>query len=185
MAIPSDFFNLRKLVKKRAVCGSSEGGVIICLQIYSSGGPPEQIIGASPSGCSCLRFPKAARRVSLIYDQHLEPFGLTVTQYGLLGHVRTHDGIGVGALAQKLVMDQSTLTCNLRPLMRRGLVVMAPSPADRRNRNLHLTSAGRAELTDARPGWEAAQRHMASVLGDDDGPMLAVAIDRMLENLSD
>ena len=38
-------------------------------------------------GCTCLRLRKASRRVSQIYDQHLEPFGLTVTQYGVLGHI--------------------------------------------------------------------------------------------------
>ncbi len=139
----------------------------------------------STSGCTCLRFRKAARRVSQIYDQHLEPFGLTITQYGLLAHVRTHDGIGIGALAVKLVMDPTTLTRNLRPLVKRGFVVMAPNPQDRRNRNLHLTDAGRAEYLAARTGWEAAQKQIASVLGDDDGPLLAAAIDRMLDKLSD
>ncbi|MGE0768375.1 MAG: MarR family winged helix-turn-helix transcriptional regulator [Hyphomicrobiaceae bacterium] len=136
------------------------------------------------SGCTCLRLRKAARRVSQIYDQHLQRFGLTVTQYGLLGHVRLHDGIGIGALAEMLVMDPTTLTRNMRPLIRRGLVVMAPNPADRRNRNLHLTAAGREEFAGARSGWEAAQREIAAVLGEKDGPALAATIDRMLERLS-
>lgn len=135
-----------------------------------------------PSGCTCLRLRKAARRVSQIYDRQLDAFGLTVTQYGLLGHVRSHDGIGIGALAEKLVMDPTTLTRNLRPLIKRGLVAMADNPNDRRNRDLHLTDAGRREFAAAREGWEAAQRQIAAVL-DDDGPLLAAAIDRMLERL--
>ena len=47
-----------------------------------------------------------------IYDQHLEPFGLTVTQFSLLGHIRSFDGIGIGALAEKLITDPTTLTRN-------------------------------------------------------------------------
>ncbi len=81
-------------------------------------------------------------------------------------------------------MDPTTLTRNLQPLVKRGLVVMAPNPSDRRNRNLHLTESGREQFSTARPGWEAAQRHIAEVIGDD-GPHLAGAIDRMLEKLSE
>ena len=139
---------------------------------------------AAPRGCICLRFRKAARRVSQIYDHHLEPFGVTITQYGLLGHIKGHDGIGIGALATLLVMDPTTLTRNLRPLQRQGWIVFAQDPADRRQRNLHLTDAGRDVLARARPGWEAAQSEIAGVLGGTDGPLVAGGIDRMLEKLT-
>ena len=37
---------------------------------------------------------------------------MTVTQYGLLGHLARYDGIGIGALAEKLIMDRPlTGTC--------------------------------------------------------------------------
>lgn len=136
-----------------------------------------------PTGCTCLRLRKAARRVSQIYDHHLAAYGLTVTQYGLLAHINTHDGIGIGSLADKLVMDPTTLTRNVTPLVKRELVVMVPSAKDRRNRNLHLTEAGRSEFAKARPGWTAAQNEVASVLGDKDGSALASVIDRMLDKL--
>jgi DNA-binding MarR family transcriptional regulator len=126
---------------------------------------------------------KAARRVSQIYDVYLEPHGLTVTQYGLLGHLWAFDGIGVGCLADKLVMDPTTLTRNLRPLQRRGLVRSAPDPHDRRNRKLSLTRAGRTAWRRARPGWEEAQRRVASVLGTERGATLAAIIDGMLAKL--
>ena len=84
------------------------------------------------SGCTCMRLRKASRRVSQIYDRSLEPLGLTVTQFSLLGHLGSFDGIGIGALAEKLVMDPTTLTRNLRPLQRQGFVVLAADPHDRR-----------------------------------------------------
>ena len=42
--------------------------------------------------------------MSQIYDQHLEPFGLTVTQYGVLGHLATFgdDAQLIGAVSPRL-----------------------------------------------------------------------------------
>jgi DNA-binding MarR family transcriptional regulator len=135
-------------------------------------------------GCTCLRLRKAARRVSQIYDQHLEPFGLTVTQYGVLSHLATYDGISIGELAEKLVMDPTTLTRNLRPLEREGLVEAKPDRHDRRARSLGLTVKGRKVLERAKPGWARAQRHIERVLGEIETPALNAALDRVLERLA-
>jgi DNA-binding MarR family transcriptional regulator len=137
------------------------------------------------SGCACLRFRKAARRVSQIYDKHLEPYALTVTQYALLGHLRTYDGIGIGALADALVMDPTTLTRNLRPLERRNLVAQERDEQDRRSRHLHLTEAGIRVYIEARPGWEAAQRQITKALGEAGSTTISATIDSMLERLAD
>ena len=135
-------------------------------------------------GCTCLRLRKAARRITQVYDGYLEPLGLTITQFGLLAHLRVLDGIGVGALAEKLVMDPTTLTRNLRPLRRRGFVVLAPDPDDRRSRSLHLTEQGREALRAARPAWARAQRHVEEILGNADAAVLNSALDRMLERFA-
>ena len=136
-----------------------------------------------PSRCTCLRLRKAARRVSQIYDGHLEPAGLTVTQFGLLAHLERLAGIGVGALAEELIMDPTTLTRNLKPLERRGLVESAPDPRDRRARRLSLTGAGRAALSSARPAWAAAQREIEQALGGE-ATALNAALDSALARLA-
>ena len=135
-------------------------------------------------GCTCLRLRKASRRVSQIYDQHLEPFGLTVTQYGVLGHLATFDGISIGELAEKLVMDPTTLTRNLRPLERQGLVAVKPERRDRRARSLQLTASGRKVFERAKPGWVRAQRHIERVFGELETPALNAVLDRILERLA-
>ncbi|MGE0699745.1 MAG: MarR family winged helix-turn-helix transcriptional regulator [Hyphomicrobiaceae bacterium] len=137
-----------------------------------------------PRGCTALRFRKAARRVSQIYDEHLAPYGLTITQYGLLAHVRRLDGVSIGGLATELVMDPTTLTRNLGPLIKRGLVAVTQDKKDKRTRTLGLTTAGREALEAAAGGWKAAQRSIAAVLGEDHAP-LSAAIDRMLERLAE
>jgi DNA-binding MarR family transcriptional regulator len=137
------------------------------------------------AGCTCLRLRKAARRVSQIYDRALQPCGLTVTQYGLLGHIAVLDGIGVGALAARMVMDPTTLTRNLKPLLEQAFVVLVPDPRDRRARRLHLTDDGRRTLARAKPAWRSAQLHLEQVLGKSDAPALNAVLDRVLARLGD
>ena len=133
--------------------------------------------------CSASRFRRAARCVSQIYDHHLEPYGLTITQYGLLGHLQRYNGINIGALADKLVMDPTTLTRNLRPLEKQGLIVLAQDEKDRRSRKLSLTKDGMKKFKAARPGWDAAQEKIATILGPDDSIALATTIDRMIDKI--
>jgi len=137
----------------------------------------------APSGCTCSRLRKAARRISQIYDGHVEPHGLTIAQFGLLSQLKANDGIAIGALAEKLVMDSTTLTRNLKPLARDGLIRLAPDPDDGRSRALHLTAKGRERLDAARPAWARAQRHVEQVLGTADTADLHLALDRLLARL--
>ena len=143
----------------------------------------ERIKLVSPA-CTCLRLRKAARRMTQIYDQHLQPFGLTVTQFSLLGHIRTFDGMSIGALAGKLITDPTTLTRNLRPLERRALLVLAHDPNDRRSRRLHLTDKGREAYVTAKPAWAKAQMEIEQMLGAQAAIALNASLDHMLEHLA-
>jgi DNA-binding MarR family transcriptional regulator len=137
-----------------------------------------------PHPCTAARVRKVARLVSQLYDHHLEPCGLTVTQFGVLGQIRVDDGVGLGTLAQRMVMDPTTLTRALRPLETRGLVQLAPDPNDRRHKQLHLTGEGRAAWEAAHPLWQAAQTEVRRRLGGQDieqfHAVLDGAIDRLL-----
>lgn len=146
--------------------------------------PEKERIKLVSSGCTCLRLRKAARRMTQIYDQHLEPFGLTVTQFSLLGHIRSFDGIGIGALAEKLITDPTTLTRNLRPLERRNLLVLVHDPYDRRSRRLHLTDKGREAYVTAKPAWAKAQKEIEHMLGERAAIALNTSLDHMLEQLA-
>jgi DNA-binding MarR family transcriptional regulator len=140
---------------------------------------------AKTLGCTCMRLRKASRRLSQIYDHSLEEAGITVTQYGLLGHIARYDGIGIGALAEKLIMDPTTLTRNLRPLERRGFVAMKSDRRDKRSRCLHLTPSGRAAFERAGPAWVRAQRHIEEALGRQSTASLNAALDHVLERLAE
>ncbi|WFU72302.1 MarR family winged helix-turn-helix transcriptional regulator [Bradyrhizobium sp. CB2312] len=117
--------------------------------------------------CNCLALRKASRHMTLFYDAALEPSGLRSTQYALLTeiHRRGDAPPSIGDLAEALVMDQSTIGQNLRPLQRDGLVTLERDEADRRSRLAKLTPAGRSRLADARPLWLAAQEKFENGFG--------------------
>lgn len=142
-------------------------------------------IPASPraSPCTCLRLRKATRQVTQIYDQHLAEFGLTVTQFSLLGHLRSMPGVSIGALADTLVMDPTSLTRALRPLERQGLVDLQCDLKDRRSRCLHITQNGRKAYERARVGWQRAQDHLTQVMGDEGAPRLNAVLDELTSRL--
>jgi len=105
--------------------------------------------------CLCLHLQRAARAMARRFDAALRPVGLTNGQFSLLISLNRPDPAGVGSVASLLAMDRTTLTANLKPLERRGLVQMTVDPTDRRGRRLTLTPAGHALLLAAAPLWEA------------------------------
>jgi DNA-binding MarR family transcriptional regulator len=117
--------------------------------------------------CNCAALRKASRRLSQFDDVALSPSGLRSTQYAILVEVerRAHGAATIQELADALVLDQSTLGQNLRPLERDGLLVLAPDPSDRRRRNVKLTRKGVSRLAAARPLWSEAQTRFEDGFG--------------------
>ena len=70
----------------------------------------------------------------------------------------------MGGVASLLAMDRTTLTANLKPLERRGLIKVAVDPADRRGRRQNLTAAGRELLAAAAPVWKRTHAEIEGLL---------------------
>ena len=119
----------------------------------------------TPQACLCFNLRKAARAVTQLYDAALEPAGLRATQFSLLAVLDRRDAVTITDLARAMVMDRTTLTRNLRPIEKQGLVAVAPGD-DRRTREVRLTQRGRTALTRATPRWRHAQARMLDALGD-------------------
>ncbi len=130
-----------------------------------------------------MRLRKVTRRVTQIYDACLAPSGLTSTQFGLLAIVRSRPGISIGELAERQVMDPTTLTRTLRPLEKLGLVAIRPHPDDRRRRVITPTTRSQAVFAAALPMWRKAQGQTAELLGSRELAALTVALDRSLVQL--
>jgi DNA-binding MarR family transcriptional regulator len=104
--------------------------------------------------CLCLHLQRAARASARRFDAAFRPFDLTNQQFSLLMSLNRPEPASMRGVASLLAMDRTTLTAALKPLERRGLVVVAIDPSDRRGRRLTLTPAGLDLLAAATPVWQ-------------------------------
>lgn len=109
--------------------------------------------------CLCLHLQRAARVVARRFDDALRPLNLTNGQFSLLMSLNRPQPASISSVSAVLAMDRTTVTANLKPLERRGLVSVMANDTDKRRRHLTLTPAGRALLTAALPIWR--QTHAA------------------------
>ncbi len=114
--------------------------------------------------CACTNFRKASRVVTQLFDEALEPCGLRATQLVILLEIVAGQQTTVPRLARRLVMDGSTVTRSLQPLMKRGLLT-AKEGSGRRAQTLALTLKGQAILDEAVPLWESAQSRFIQSIG--------------------
>ncbi|GAA0617652.1 MarR family winged helix-turn-helix transcriptional regulator [Brevundimonas kwangchunensis] len=117
---------------------------------------------ASP--CVCGRLRRASRALTRLYDEALEPVGLTVTQFSVMRTLSRHDRPTLAELAEATAHEKSALWRTLQPLARKGWIDAASSEGERGQR-LALTPAGREKLNDAMPPWREAQARVSETLG--------------------
>ena len=122
--------------------------------------------------CLCLHLQRAARAVARQFDEALRPLGLTNGQFSLLMSLNRPEPPTIGNVAALLAMDRTTLTANLKPLERRGLVEPRTDSADRRSRRLILTGHGRDLLTEALPVWRSKHLEIENLLASSDADAL-------------
>lgn len=127
-------------------------------------------------GCTCFRLRRTARRMTQIYDAHLAPAGLTLTQYSLLANLVRRAPPTVHSLAEVMGMDRTTVTRNLKPLLARGLLELTVGE-DRRSKCVSVTPAGQATWSAAKALWRAAQSEIQARLGDGDTATLNHLLD--------
>lgn len=114
--------------------------------------------------CVCATIRRADRTITQIYDAILAPSGLRVTQFTLLATLAKAAPISINRLADLMVMDRTTLTRNLRLLIKQGWVQVEEGE-DHRMRVVTLTEVGERVLAQALPLWQQAQRQMLQELG--------------------
>ena len=114
--------------------------------------------------CLCLHLQRAARAVARRFDAALRPLGLTNGQFSLLMSLNRAKPASIGDISALLAMDRTTLTANLKPLARRGLVTVSVDHADKRSRRLALTPAGHTLLVAAMPVWETQHAAIEGLL---------------------
>lgn len=112
------------------------------------------------AGCACFAVRRAARVVTQHYDRSLRPSGLRATQFTVLTMLTLGGPLPLSRVADRLGMERTTLTRNLRPLLAQGLVMIGHSD-DRRVRTITITAKGHHAAVAALPHWRRAQRAVA------------------------
>lgn len=129
--------------------------------------------------CLCLHTQRAARALARLFDEALKPAGLTNGQFSLLMSLNRPVPPSIGSVASLLAMDRTTLTANIKPLERRGLLKVSVDPNDRRGRLLTLTNSGRTVLAGAVPVWQQTHAEVEKRLPGVNGAALREALNAL------
>jgi DNA-binding MarR family transcriptional regulator len=112
----------------------------------------------------CFNLRKSARAVTRFYDAVLQPLGIQGTQFSLLSVLHHTGELPITEVAERLGVDRTTLTRNLKTLIRREYVALDQGK-DGRTKSVKLTSVGQDILVKALPFWEQAQKKVVDGLG--------------------
>jgi DNA-binding MarR family transcriptional regulator len=120
-----------------------------------------------------------------MFDEALSPVGLRNTQYAILVELAARETApsSIQELAAAMVLERSVLGRALKPLEREGLVAVLEDPVDHRRRHVVLTAKGKA--TERRAGllWDAAERRLSDLFGEEKKSSLAVELIRIAYDL--
>ncbi|CAG2139230.1 MarR family winged helix-turn-helix transcriptional regulator [Cupriavidus plantarum] len=115
--------------------------------------------------CNCFAARKASRQISRLYDSHLEPAGLRITQFMTLAVLNEVGSAPINALAERLDIERTAMGKMVGFLERDGYVTITPSPTDGRSRLIALTKEGQRLHDKAAPLWRNAQREFEQLNG--------------------
>jgi DNA-binding MarR family transcriptional regulator len=106
----------------------------------------------------------AARAITRRYDAYARPFGITSTQFSLLGAIIAAGDRTVTELAEERGFERTTLIRNLDRLENLGLI--ASTTAQQGNgRICRLTPKGEETVNQLLPFWRKAQAEIRAELG--------------------
>jgi DNA-binding MarR family transcriptional regulator len=142
----------------------------------------QQLARTIAAECACLRLRSAARTLSRYYDAELRESGLRQSQLTILVGVAMfpEGAAAMKPLSDALVMDRTTLTRNLQPLIKQGCLSIGTGKDDGRSRVVTLTAIGEKALEAAFPLWKRAQATAKKEFGAARLAALGTELDQML-----
>ena len=91
----------------------------------------------------CFPLYAAARHVTSLYTPFLKPLGLTYTQYIVFLVLWEKDGVPVGEICEKLMLDNGTVSPLLKKMEQNGYIQRSRSTTDDRVVIITLTEKGK------------------------------------------
>lgn len=112
----------------------------------------------------CIR--KTDRVISQIYNEHLAPLGIKITQFSVLRALYYLKTTTAKAVQEVLVMEQATISRALQPLIRDGYITVLEGQ-DKREKLISLSASGQALYQSALEPWSVAQQRLKEELGSE------------------
>jgi DNA-binding MarR family transcriptional regulator len=94
----------------------------------------------------CFSLYATSIAINRTYKPMLDAMGITYPQYLVLNALGEDDGMTIGAIAERLSLESSTVTPPVKRMEQAGLVVRRRSKEDERQVHVWLTDAGKALL---------------------------------------
>lgn len=94
----------------------------------------------------CFSLYTASLAINRTYKPMLDAMGITYPQYLVLNALSEEEGMTIGAIADRLALESSTVTPPVKRLEQAGLLERRRSKVDERQVHVWLTDAGRALL---------------------------------------
>ena len=94
----------------------------------------------------CFTLYATSIAVNRMYKPMLDEMGITYPQYLVLCVLGEGDGLTIGAIADRLFLESSTITPPVKRMEQAGLVTRKRNDTDERQVQVRLTDAGRALL---------------------------------------
>jgi len=91
----------------------------------------------------CFTLYATSMTISRTYKPMLDAMGITYPQYLVLNVLGAEDGLTIGAIANRLDLESSTVTPPVKRLEQAGLVARQRDHKDERQVHVRLTDAGR------------------------------------------
>ncbi|MCU7844244.1 MAG: MarR family winged helix-turn-helix transcriptional regulator [Candidatus Thiodiazotropha sp. (ex Monitilora ramsayi)] len=135
--------------------------------------------------CFNLAMRKSTRLITQFYERRFKAVDLKVGQFSILRATYLHRETTNKDLQGLLVLDQTTLSRNLKPLLRDGYLQIKPNVNDSRIKVISLTKAGKSLYKKALPIWAQAQEDVIQRLGVNNAKDVLNIADVFLDAFSD
>ncbi len=136
---------------------------------------------AAVDACAGWNARLAARRITGFLNRRMQSSGLSLAQFSLMAQIAAARDDTFSELAQRIGLDQSTLSRNLQVLEAAGLVEIAADEVDARRRAVWLTETGALRLEAGLADWKQAHGELSKRLDPEAARRLALAAEALEE----
>ena len=119
------------------------------------------------SQCALFDVHRLGRILTGLYNAKMRDVPLSISQYTLVTNIAALQPARVTEVASAMLMDRTSVTRLIEPLISRGLLKMEQDTEHRRVRNLTVTVKGRSALQKSELAWQAAQREFHDIVGSE------------------